>query len=94
MKTTCAYAFLFGRDEAESIVNELLSRLTENEHHVLLDPRFIALLGLFSDSGRALARALYNDDELRQLQREMANANEAVRDAFPHVLTTGPGQSS
>lgn len=81
-----AYTFLEGSEQAKVTVAEMFDGLERNpDDHIVLDPKFVALLALFSDAGRTLAAALMAPEEVRRLQEELAREYEAVGTEFPDV---------
>jgi len=82
-----AYALIEGEIRATGTVEEIFARLRANpDDHLVLDPKFIALLALVSQAGKALAAALLDVDELNRLQLALAREFSAVAEAFPTLL--------
>ena len=81
-----AYTLSVGAEQAKEIVTDMFDDLERNpDHNVALDPKFIALLAMFCDSGRKLAAALMAPEEVRSLQVQLARETDAVRAAFPEL---------
>ena len=90
-----AYTLLLGEEKAREVVAEEFAQLrADPENQLVLGPKFIALLAMFSDSGRALAKTKMSDVELLRLQRALCQEYATIRDAFPHVLTHEEGSSA
>lgn len=84
-----AYALIEGEERAKTIVDDMFALLLQNpDDHIVLDPKFVALLSLVSGSGKALAATLLGDDQLRDLQSQLVREYSAVADAFPELRET------
>lgn len=83
-----AYALIEGAEQAKMTVAQVFDGLERNpDDHIVLDPKFIALLALFCESGRQLAAALLEPAEVKTLQQELAREFAGVREAFPDITT-------
>lgn len=81
-----AYSFVVEPERAKAIVADMFARLeASSEHNISLDPKFIALLALFCQSGRDLAATLLSPQDVQRYQRELANEYESVAAEFPSL---------
>jgi hypothetical protein len=85
-----AYAYLVGPIRAGELVREMLARLeTLPGDDIVFDPKFIALLALFSPEGRHVAEAVLPPAVVTSHQRELAARHESIRTEFPDILAEG-----
>jgi len=82
-----AYTYMVGAIRAKQIVDDMLERLEKHpDDGMVLDPKFIALLALFSPDGRKLANATMLPSVVRSHQRDLAARYESIRTEFANLL--------